>query len=109
MDYHNDRKDLTKRIAAGTPAAPAHTAATAPAATAPAPTRKSAILRRLLSPHEIATLLLLLHAPVAAFAKPELPMLQEAGLVETVATDAGESHIRLTPEGNAILRGLGIK
>ncbi|WP_204117447.1 hypothetical protein [Paraburkholderia sp. C35] len=69
-----------------------------------------AILRRLLSPHEIATLLLLLHAPMAAFAKPEIPTLQEAGLVETVASDdAGESHIRLTPEGNAILRGLGIK
>jgi len=104
MDYHKDRKDLTKRIAADTPAESAQTPA--PAA---APTKRSTILRRLLSPHEIATLLLLLHAPVAAFAKPELPMLQEAGLVETVATDAGESHIRLTPEGNAILRGLGVK
>ena len=98
MDYYNDRNDLTKRIAAEVSAAPAN----------PAPSRKT-ILRRLLSPHEIATLLLLLHAPVAAFAKPELPSLYEAGLVETVATDAGESHIRLTPEGNAILRGLGIK
>ena len=54
-------------------------------------------------------MLLLLHAPMAAFAKPEIPTLQEAGLVESIATDAGESHIRLTPEGNAILRGLGVK
>ncbi|MEM5388357.1 hypothetical protein VSR68_33040 [Paraburkholderia phymatum] len=103
MDYFNDRNDLTKRSAAGSSAAPAHAAITT---TAP---KKTTLLRRLLSPHEIATLLLLLHAPVAAFAKPELPMLQEAGLVETVSTDAGESHIRLTPEGNAILRGLGVR
>ncbi|SIT46261.1 conserved exported hypothetical protein [Paraburkholderia piptadeniae] len=104
MDYHNDRNDLTKRSVAGSPAAPAQAANTTTA-----PPKKSTLLRRLLSPHEIATLLLLLHAPVAAFAKPELPMLQEAGLVETVSTDAGESHIRLTPEGNAILRGLGVR
>ncbi|SEK01476.1 hypothetical protein [Paraburkholderia diazotrophica] len=103
MDYFNDRNDLTKRRAAGSSAAPAHAANTT---TAP---KKSTLLRRLLSPHEIATLLLLLHAPVAAFAKPELPVLQEAGLVETVSTDAGESHVRLTPEGNAILRGLGFR
>jgi hypothetical protein len=102
MDYYKDRNDLTKRIAADTPAASAQAAA------AKAP-KKTNILRRLLSPHEIATLLLLLHAPMAAFAKPEIPTLQEAGLVETIATDAGESHIRLTPEGNAILRGLGVK
>ncbi|MEM5437641.1 hypothetical protein [Paraburkholderia diazotrophica] len=103
MDYFNDRNDLTKRSAAGSSAAPAHAAITTNAP------KKPTLLRRLLSPHEIATLLLLLHAPVAAFAKPELPMLQEAGLVETVSTDAGESHIRLTPEGNAILRGLGVR
>jgi hypothetical protein len=54
-------------------------------------------------------LLLLLHAPIDAFAKPEIPMLHEAGLVETVATEAGASSIRLTPEGNAVLRGLGIR
>ncbi|MBP0589256.1 hypothetical protein J8I87_05895 [Paraburkholderia sp. LEh10] len=91
-------------MAAESPAAPAQAAAN-PAA----PPKRTTILRRLLSPHELATLLLLLHAPITAFAKPEIPMLQEAGLVEAIASDAGESHIRLTPEGNAVLRGLGIK
>lgn len=71
--------------------------------------KRPTMLRRLLSHHELATLLLLLHAPVDAFAKPEIPMLQEAGLVEAVASEAGTPHMRLTPEGNAILRGLGIK
>jgi hypothetical protein len=74
-----------------------------------APAKRPTILRRLLSHHELATLLLLLHAPVDAMAKPEIPMLQEAGLVEQVASDAGGPHIRLTPEGNAILRGLGVR
>jgi hypothetical protein len=36
-------------------------------------------------------------------------MLQEAGLVEQVVSDAGSPRIRLTSEGNAILRGLGVK
>jgi hypothetical protein len=75
----------------------------------PAPARKPTILRRLLSHHELATLLLLLHAPIDASAKPEIPQLHEAGLVETVAGDAGGSRIRLTQEGNAVLRGLGIR
>ena len=78
-------------------------------AATPAAPKKPTILRRLLSHHELATLLLLLNAPIQAFAKPEIPMLQEAGLVETVASDAGVPHIRLTPEGNAVLRGLGIR
>ncbi|WP_144110383.1 hypothetical protein [Paraburkholderia sp. BCC1886] len=73
------------------------------------PARRPTILRRLLSHHELATLLLLLHAPIDASAKPEIPQLHEAGLIETVAGDAGDSHIRLTPEGNAVLRGLGIR
>lgn len=76
---------------------------------APAPAKRPTILRRLLSHHELATLLLLLHAPVDAMAKPEIPMLQEAGLVEQVVSDAGSPRIRLTSEGNAILRGLGVK
>jgi hypothetical protein len=75
----------------------------------PAPARKPTMLRRLLSHHELATLLLLLHAPIDASAKPEIPQLYEAGLVETVSGDAGVAHIRLTQEGNAVLRGLGIK
>lgn len=75
----------------------------------PAATKRPTMLRRLLSHHELATLLLLLHAPVDAYAKPEIPMLQEAGLVESIASDAGAPRFRLTDEGNAILRGLGIK
>lgn len=76
-----------------------------PAAAKPA---KRTMLRRLLSHHELATLLLLLHAPIDAQAKPEIPMLQEAGLVEQVASEAGAPKIRLTPEGNAVLQGLGL-
>jgi hypothetical protein len=74
-----------------------------------APAKRPTILRRLLSHHELATLLLLLHAPIDASAKPETPQLHEAGLIETVAGHEGASHIRLTPEGNAVLRGLGVK
>ncbi|WP_118180312.1 hypothetical protein [Paraburkholderia phosphatilytica] len=75
---------------------------------APAQQKRPTILRRLLSHHELATLLLLLHAPIDAHAKPEIPMLQEAGLVETVASaDSDAQRIQLTPEGNAVLRGLG--
>jgi len=70
--------------------------------------KRPTMLRRLLSHHELATLLLLLHAPIDAFAKPEIPMLHEAGLIETVATDTGAARIRLTPQGNAVLRGLGV-
>ncbi|HTH59983.1 MAG TPA: hypothetical protein VL689_07475 [Paraburkholderia sp.] len=77
----------------------------APGAARPA---KRTILRRLLSHHELATLLLLLHAPIDAQAKPEIPMLQEAGLVEQVSSEAGAEKIRLTPEGNAVLQGLGL-
>jgi len=70
---------------------------------------KRTILRRLLSHHEIATLLLLLHAPIDAQAKPEIPMLQEAGLVEQVPNDfADAAKIRLTEAGNAVLEVLGI-
>ncbi len=75
----------------------------------PVPPKRPTILRRLLSHHELATLLLLLHAPIDASAKPEIPQLHEAGLIETVAGQEGASHIRLTPEGNAVLRGLGVK
>lgn len=71
--------------------------------------KRPTILRRLLSHHELATLLLLLHAPIDAHAKPEFPVLHEAGLVETVASEAGIAQYRLTPEGNAVLRGLGVR
>lgn len=77
----------------------------------PARAAKRTILRRLLSHHELATLLLLLHAPIDAHAKPEVATLQEAGLVEQVPGDvaAGAAQIRLTLEGNAVLQGLGLK
>ena len=76
----------------------------------PAKPAKRTILRRLLSHHELATLLLLLHAPIDAHAKPEITTLREAGLVEQVPGDAtvGAEQIRLTPEGNAVLQGLGL-
>lgn len=97
--------------------APASAGAETPAVAKPA---KRTMLRRLLSHHELATLLLLLHAPIDAHAKPEIPMLREAGLVEQVSSEAGAEpgaergseagapQIRLTPEGNAVLQGLGL-
>ncbi|SAK74849.1 hypothetical protein AWB81_03499 [Caballeronia arationis] len=67
-------------------------------------------IKRLLSHHEIATLLLLAHAPIDALAAtPDVASLQEYGYVETVAQDAGEAKVRLTEDGNAVLRGLGVK
>jgi hypothetical protein len=76
----------------------------------PAKPVKKTMLRRLLSHHELATLLVLLHAPIDAHAKPEISSLQEAGLVEQVPGDvaAGATQIRLTSEGNAVLQGLGL-
>lgn len=59
------------------------------------------MLRRLLSHHEIATLLILLHAPIGANAKPELPALQEAGLVEMIRSDMDAApSFRLTEDRN---------
>ncbi|WP_323123391.1 hypothetical protein [Burkholderia alba] len=74
------------------------------------PGKQKTMLRRLLSHHEIATLLVLLHAPISASAKPELPALQEAGLVEMVGTDADTTpSFRLTADGSAVLKGLGYR
>ncbi|MET3555961.1 hypothetical protein [Burkholderia sp. 567] len=82
----------------------------APAGRQPAPSAKKTMLRRLLSHHEIATLLVLLHAPIGANAKPELPALQEAGLVEMIKLDADTSpRFRLTEDGTAVLKGLGYR
>ncbi|MDR5750897.1 MULTISPECIES: hypothetical protein [unclassified Caballeronia] len=67
-------------------------------------------IKRLLSHHEIATLLLLAHAPIDALAAtPDVASLQEYGYVETVAQDAGAVKVQLTEDGNAVLRGLGVK
>ncbi|WP_366835284.1 hypothetical protein [Burkholderia sp.] len=74
------------------------------------PAKSRTMLRRLLSHHEIATLLVLLHTPTGANAKPELPALQEAGLVERLRPDVGAApSFRLTENGTAILRGLGYR
>jgi hypothetical protein len=65
-------------------------------------------LRGMLSAHEIATLLLLLSAPVEAMAAtPDVIALREAGLVQLVASERGEARFALTAEGNAVLRVLG--
>ncbi|HTI16700.1 MAG TPA: hypothetical protein VL598_03445 [Trinickia sp.] len=69
--------------------------------------RPRTMLQRILSHHEIATLLVLLYSPVELSAKPEIPMLQEAGLVEQISTESGAPRFQLTPQGTAILRGLG--
>lgn len=73
-----------------------------------APPKPRTMLRRILSHHEIATLLLLLHAPVDLAAKPEIPLLREAGLIEQVDAEQGDMRFQLTADGNAILRELGI-
>lgn len=74
------------------------------------PAKPKTMLRRLLSHHEIATLLVLLHAPIGANAKPELPALQEAGLVEMIRSDADTApRFRLTENGTAVLKGLGYR
>ncbi len=65
---------------------------------------------RLLSPHELATLLLLLHSPTqVANSNPYLESLRRESLVEVFAlADRDETNrYRLTQEGNAVLRRLG--
>jgi hypothetical protein len=62
-----------------------------------------------LSHHELAALLLLLHAPIDVMAaSPDIASLREYGYVEYVSPSEGETKVRLTEDGNAILRGLGI-
>ncbi|CAH2792473.1 MAG: FIG00452788: hypothetical protein [uncultured Caballeronia sp.] len=65
-------------------------------------------IKRLLSHHEIATLLL--HALIDAMAAPpDVASLSEYGYVEMASPTSGEAKFRLTEDGNAVLRGLGIK
>lgn len=73
------------------------------------PRKQRTMLRRILSHHELATLLLLLHSPIDVSAKPEIPVLQEAGLVEPFTSESGDVRFQLTDDGNAILRGLGLR
>ena len=52
----------------------------------------------------------MLHAPIDAMAAPpDVASLSEYGYVERVSPTPGESKFRLTDDGNAVLRGLGIK
>ena len=68
------------------------------------------VIKRLLSHHEIATLLLLMHAPIDAMAAPpDVTSLQEYGYVEIVSPGADGPKVRLTEDGNAVLRGLGVR
>jgi hypothetical protein len=67
-------------------------------------------LRRMLSAHEIATLLLLLQAPVELMAAtPDVMALREVGLVHGVESEQDEatSMFTLTADGRAVLRALG--
>jgi DNA-binding MarR family transcriptional regulator len=68
-------------------------------------------MRRLLSPHEIATLIILLSAPGhAAVAAAETAALESDSLVETVRVEAGARQCvtRVTPQGREVLRRLGV-
>jgi hypothetical protein len=55
--------------------------------------------------HEIATLLLLLNAPVDVMAAtPDVMALHEVGLVQLIASEQDEARFALTAEGNAVER-----
>jgi hypothetical protein len=61
-----------------------------------------------LSAHELATLLLLLHAPVDLIAAtPDVISLRESELVHLVESEQGETMFAITDKGNAVLRILG--
>ncbi len=65
---------------------------------------------RYLSAHEIATLLVMLQAPVDAMAAtPDVAALRDAGLAQVVDTGHGKANFAITDEGNAILRVLGAR
>jgi hypothetical protein len=65
---------------------------------------------RCLSAHEIATLMVLLQAPVdAVAATPDVAALREAGLAQVVDAGQGKVSFAITDEGNAVLRVLGAR
>lgn len=66
-------------------------------------------LPRILGHHELATLLLLLYSPIDVSAKPEIPLLEEEGLIEQVSADTPAPRFQLTPHGSAVLRELGLR
>ncbi|WP_158904478.1 hypothetical protein [Burkholderia sp. L27(2015)] len=65
-------------------------------------------MKKFFSPHELATLVLLLSAPTqVSLNSPDLIALQQDQLVEMVAV--GDSNIaRVTPDGVRVLRQLGM-
>jgi hypothetical protein len=66
-------------------------------------------MRKLLSHHEIAILLLLFNAPGQAFAgNADAVALQQANLVEVVSSVSDDPKFELTSEGVEVLRRLGV-
>jgi hypothetical protein len=66
-------------------------------------------MKKLLSHHELAILLLLFSAPgQVALTDPDAVALQQESLVEMVSAAPDEAQLRLTPEGAAVLRRLGM-
>lgn len=60
---------------------------------------------RCLSAHELATLLVLLQAPVDVMtATPDVMALRDAGFAQLVDCGQGTTRFAITDEGNAVLR-----
>jgi hypothetical protein len=65
---------------------------------------------RCLSAHELATLMVLLQAPVDVMAEtPDVAALREAGLAQVVDAGQGKVSFAITEQGNAVLRVLGAR
>jgi hypothetical protein len=74
-----------------------------------APRISERTMRKLLSHHEIAILLLLFNAPgQVSAANPDVVALQQERLVEVISSASEESNFQLTSEGVEILRRLGM-
>ncbi|QCP48310.1 hypothetical protein FAZ95_03385 [Trinickia violacea] len=66
-------------------------------------------MKKPLSHHEIAMLLVLFSAPAqVALADPEALTLRQERLVEVVRTTSTDAELRLTSEGEALLQRLGL-
>ncbi|MHB9838008.1 hypothetical protein Q8F57_024550 [Paraburkholderia terrae] len=66
-------------------------------------------MKKLLSHHEIAMLIVLFSAPgQVALADPDAVTLQQEQLVEVVSTTSESAEFRLTSEGTELLRRLGL-
>lgn len=62
-------------------------------------------MKRLLSPHEIAMLFVLLTSPIAVeLADPDVASLQRERLVELVTTAVDAAEFKLTSEGVELIR-----